>query len=141
MMGERPERPKDKTLTDELWNLTQRCLEENPQRRPEITEVVSYLRILTGWQDCADVSIVDDMAQERELLYCTSSLTSSFGVTPIGLQDCSVHGYKLGQCCELERAPSEYGPASDSTHSLKPNECWYGARRVEIGGSDTHEGV
>ena len=64
LLGKRPERPKDPILTNELWVLTQRCLDQDPQRRPEITEVVCDLQeALISRQDrtnVADVARVDD---------------------------------------------------------------------------------
>ena len=44
LSGERPERPKDPNVTDGLWALTRQCWEEDPRRRPEITEVAYYMR-------------------------------------------------------------------------------------------------
>ena len=64
LLGKRPERPEDPILTNELWVLTQRCLDQDPQRRPEITEVVCDLQeALISRQDrtnVADVARVDD---------------------------------------------------------------------------------
>jgi len=137
MMGQRPERPKDPILTDGLWVLTQRCLEENPQSRPEITEVISYLRILAGRRDYADVAMVDDTTREGELVSRRSPLINSFEIS----QDYSVHSYQHWWRCELETTPPEYRPASDGAHSVKPSEFWHIVNRVESGESDTHEGM
>lgn len=63
LSGERPERPKDRAVTQELWALTRRCLEENPERRPEIREVIYYLRkVLANRKDglCGAKANVDD---------------------------------------------------------------------------------
>ena len=132
MMGKRPERPKDQILTNGLWTLTKRCLEGDPQRRPEITEVIYYLRkTLTSLQDYADGSDLatsDDTtlgsAQKRELLYRTSSFINSFEVTPIGSKDtcCSIPGCQLWRRCKSKRLLSENRPTSDSIGSVKSRE-------------------
>jgi len=44
MAGERPPRPTHPTLTDELWELIQRCWDQEPQSRPKILEVAQVLR-------------------------------------------------------------------------------------------------
>jgi len=44
LSGNRPERPTDPKLTDDLWDLTEQCWDQDPQERPEITEVVLRLR-------------------------------------------------------------------------------------------------
>ena len=38
--GKRPPRPIHPSLTDDLWEITERCWDQDPQRRPEISEVV-----------------------------------------------------------------------------------------------------
>ena len=45
MRGERPPRPTHPALTDELWVLTQRCWNQDPHLRPEISKV---LKVLNG---------------------------------------------------------------------------------------------
>jgi len=42
--GDRPPRPVHPAFTDELWELVQRCWSQNPQLRPNISEVVGVLR-------------------------------------------------------------------------------------------------
>lgn len=44
LSGKRPERPSHPSLTDELWNLIQRCWEQDPQRRPGISDVARHLK-------------------------------------------------------------------------------------------------
>ena len=44
--GGRPDRPADPCLTDDLWDLTKHCWDHDPQRRPEISEVVLSLLTL-----------------------------------------------------------------------------------------------
>jgi len=95
MMGKRPKRPKDHILTDGLWRLTQRCLEENPRRRPGITEVVFYLR--------------------RTLAGLQEPIVSS-GTC------CSIPGYQRWRRYKSGMSIRENGPTSDSTCSAKSGE-------------------
>ncbi|KAF9785479.1 CNH domain-containing protein [Thelephora terrestris] len=44
MEGERPDRPQDPGSTDEVWDVTLRCWDENPAQRPAMTSVVGTLR-------------------------------------------------------------------------------------------------
>jgi len=112
MMGERPERPMDPILTDGLWGLIQRCLEENPLRRPEIAEVIYHLRKASAsLQDHADGSGVVTVlgnAREREVLYQATR--------------CSIPGYRLWERCKLKRSLPENGSTSDSAYSMKSRE-------------------
>lgn len=41
--GNRPERPTDPNFSDEFWNLTVRCWDHTPRRRPDISEIVRNL--------------------------------------------------------------------------------------------------
>jgi hypothetical protein len=43
LSGKRPERPKHPPLSNELWDLAQYCWEQEPLRRPQISEVVFRL--------------------------------------------------------------------------------------------------
>ena len=43
MTGKRPPRPTHPNFTDRLWALTQRCWDQHPQSRPEISEVLRAL--------------------------------------------------------------------------------------------------
>ena len=45
MSGTRPSRPTHSDFTDELWTLMQRCWNQDPHLRPEVTEV---LKVLSG---------------------------------------------------------------------------------------------
>ena len=49
--GIRPERPAHLSLTDELWEFIQRCWDQEPLRRPGISEVVDQLRNALTAQD------------------------------------------------------------------------------------------
>lgn len=43
MQGERPPRPTHPAFTEELWALTQRCWDHDPQSRPEVSEALRDL--------------------------------------------------------------------------------------------------
>ena len=43
MSGTRPSRPIHSDFTDELWTLMQRCWNQDPHLRPEVTEVLKVL--------------------------------------------------------------------------------------------------
>ena len=43
MRGKRPPRPHDPAFTDDLWELTQDCWNQDPRLRPEISEVLQTL--------------------------------------------------------------------------------------------------
>jgi len=45
LSGNRPERPAHPNLTDDIWNLTEQCWDHDWHRRPDISEVISRLRI------------------------------------------------------------------------------------------------
>ena len=44
MSGKRPPRPTHPNFTDELWELTQRCWDQDPRSRPEVSELLGVLR-------------------------------------------------------------------------------------------------
>ena len=44
---ELPDRPQRLDLTDPVWNMTLRCWQHEPDRRPKMTEVVTTIR---DWQ-------------------------------------------------------------------------------------------
>lgn len=44
MKGVRPSRPGHPHFTDQLWVLMQRCWDQNPHSRPEVSEVLKVLR-------------------------------------------------------------------------------------------------
>ena len=43
MGGKRPSRPTHPALTNELWTLIQRCWDQDPHSRPEVSEVLKVL--------------------------------------------------------------------------------------------------
>lgn len=95
LSGERPKRPKDPILTNKLWNLVQRCLEQNPERRPDIAGVVCDLQkaLAVRQRDYAGVPGVtgtDDAtlrwSRRQGLLSRRSSRTTASEVTPTELK-------------------------------------------------------
>ena len=51
LSGTRPGRPTHRSLTDGLWDLTERCWDHDPQRRPDISDVTSRLRTTFTFRD------------------------------------------------------------------------------------------
>ena len=45
MGGKRPSRPTHPTLTDYLWTLIQRCWDQDPHLRPEVSEALQVLTL------------------------------------------------------------------------------------------------
>ena len=43
MRGDRPSRPTHPDFTDELWVLMQRCWDQDPRSRPDVSEVLQNL--------------------------------------------------------------------------------------------------
>lgn len=80
--GKRPERPEHPSLTNDLWNLNQRCWDQEPLLRPEISEVVNHLQtclaVQEGHADGTDVSTTDDTistnSRKTDRLHRTYSL-------------------------------------------------------------------
>jgi len=46
MDGERPARPEAQELTDSMWDMVIQCWDQDPARRPTMTEVIGHLREL-----------------------------------------------------------------------------------------------
>lgn len=91
--GERPSRPAHPALTNQLWVLVQKCWDQDPQLRPEITEVLQVLPVLSVshsfWQlsiCCLDWPLMcsDPPAWKQLISYplpaqeCISLITSIF---------------------------------------------------------------
>ena len=95
LSGKRPDRPKNPGLTDELWDLIQRCWEGDPLRRPESSEVVSHLRLASIVQpdrsNMLGVTVEDWTALggilrkvSRRLRGVPSAITGRFRLTRFG---------------------------------------------------------
>ncbi|KAF9789158.1 kinase-like domain-containing protein [Thelephora terrestris] len=82
MNGVRPERPLHPGLTDDLWTLTRKCWEENPQDRPQIDSVVTHLSACqvpqSTWTQTAGLP-------RGEMSQASSPTLSPSGVTPFFL--------------------------------------------------------
>ena len=71
--GNRPTRPAHPNFTDNIWGIVKRCWNHDPQRRPEIAEVVHWLR---------NPSILrhdDDVTPDGATLISTRQSELSFG--------------------------------------------------------------
>jgi len=132
LFGGRPERPKDPVLTDKLWDLTRRCLEHDPRRRPEITEVICELRealvVRKDHANVSDVAKTDNTAsgniQQWDSSSCAPSFIPSLDVTRTGLGAlcCSMLPYRFRRPLK----PIEFLPGSETTsdgaYSVKSKE-------------------
>jgi serine/threonine protein kinase len=115
LSGIRPERPVHSSLTDDLWDLTQRCLDHDPQQRPGISEIVFRLRgnhNSQGDDDATwDGTTFGTLRQgESPLgkLHCIShdkvALTSSEG-SCFRLSQSTAAPFKLQRLWKFERSP------------------------------------
>ena len=57
LAGSRPERPTHPNLTDNVWNLTQRCWDKDTKQRPDISEIVLRLQTIHGDNVTLDSSL------------------------------------------------------------------------------------
>ena len=46
--GERPDKPTHEEFTSKMWTLTKKCWDKNPNRRPEILNVLKTLESRDG---------------------------------------------------------------------------------------------
>lgn len=150
LSGERPERPRDPTLTDGLWDMTQRCLDQDPRRRPEITEVVCELsRLLVTRQDhtdAADITRAGDIAlggtKQWEPPYHVSSTAIPFQDTPAGSKGTRspIFAWRLRRRHKLKTS-IESLPASDRVCDIKSEESSHRLRRIKLGDLTVPMGV
>lgn len=150
LSGERPERPKNLILTDILWGLIQRCLDQDPRRRPEITGVACELRrALVAQQDRAyatDVARVKGTTLGETRQWeppRRASFTTPFQVTLGGLKvTCPpVFARRVWGPCKLKRTPLEPGPASDRAYGIKSGESGHHFHCVKLGDLGAPMGV
>ena len=105
-------------MCDGLWALIQRCLEENPRRRPEVTDVILMLQSALGTsQDraCLNKAKMGDSTEESTCSWGSSrSCTGSLGVTHATSTDLRCPGFFSGRrwYCKLE------GGSSESSYTL-----------------------
>lgn len=119
--GERPKRPKDPILTNKLWELTLRCLDQDPRRRPEIMEVVRDLQdalvARKGRTDTVGVARVDDTTLREPSFRTSSSTPPPSEVTLTGLTGtrCLILVRRLWRRFKQKKHIPESKPASDRT--------------------------
>ena len=151
LSGERPERPEDLILTDGLWGLTQRCLDQDPRQRPEITGMACDLRrALVAQQDHADATDVarakgTTLGETRrwEPPCRATSFTTPFQVALGGLKvTCPpVFARRVWGPCKPKRTPLEPGPASDRAYGIKSGESRHHFHCVKLGDLGAPMGV
>ena len=102
LSGDRPGRPIDPRLTDDLWDLTEHCWNHNPQWRPDISEVV--LRLRTLFTDAEPDG------------------TTLGSVRPEGVS--SAGGFPPARRCSVRLEGSRYQPSQLATTSYKLQRLW-----------------
>jgi len=123
LSGERPQRPKDPELTNKIWGLTTRCLERNPQRRPDIAEVVC------GLQEALAV---------RQLDRVGFAGISKAGVKHLGgLKGALMHVRPLLGHCKPKNNNPEPWPASNEACGIKSSESGNVHHLIRLGGLGT----
>ena len=148
LLGERPGRPKDPILNDELWNLTQRCLEQNPGRRPDVADVVCYLqRALAVQQDRGDVGSIakTDETTLGNILLTKLPYHASPSIIPVGTTSTGSKGTRYSMFAQrfwrrfkLTKSSLGSGPESEKADSAKSNESRDSLFHTKLGESDTH---
>ena len=142
LLGERPKRPKDPVLIDGLWDLTQRCLDQNPRRRPEISEIVRYLQgDLILQKDHVDEETSGN-TQQWGSSPCASSFIAPPEVTPTRSKGTrrSMLAYRPWRRCKLNKS-SEFVSASDTAYDIKSKGSGHSLHHIKFGASDTPVGV
>ena len=122
-------------MTNKLWALTRGCLEGNPQRRPEIIDVIYHLR--------------DTLATMRDGAFTTSDETVSpfcrWLSSSVIFGDMSTKSESEGCPRRFLHHRRRYGLdknikpeyASSPVFNVKARESWDGLQRVQSGFSDT----
>ena len=151
LLGERPERPKGPILSDGLWGLTRRCLDQNPRRRPDIMVVLCYLRrVLVDQQRYAGVTDIfktgdATLENTRPMMFLSRASPSiiPFGITPTVWKGtyCSTLAYRLWGRHKLTKSSPRSDPDSDDTRSTKSKESWVSLYGMKPGDSNAHDGV
>lgn len=117
LLGERPGRPNDPAMTNKLWALTRSCLEGNPQRRPEIVDVICQLQNALETRQ-------DDTYAARYGTNGQSSCRLLFPSYPIPLSG-------------LEKHIPGSGYVSSTVSTVKARESWDSIQCVQSVSTDT----
>ena len=126
LSGNRPDRPTDPSLTDDLWDLTEQCWNHDPRRRPEISEVVLRLRTLLAHAEL-DGTTLGSVGQD-EISSGKFSFTPSSNAYSIRLEGpcyqpswSAAVSYKLQRLWRLAKSSivSRSAPGNGSTHGVE----------------------
>jgi len=79
LAGKRPPRPAHRDLTDDLWEMVERCWNEDPQHRPEISEVILCLRTTLALR-CDPPHVNDNQALDATALHSGKPWELSIGL-------------------------------------------------------------
>jgi len=93
LRGNRPGRPTDPSVTDDLWEMIKRCWNREPERRPEISQVVLSLRTASlrrGHVNADDATLLNFppkkgfwFSRHRARQSSTQSSPEKGGVSPV----------------------------------------------------------
>lgn len=126
-------------MTDGLWNLIRRCLEQDPQLRPEIVEMVCGLQgalifqgEITGIVGADGVNL--GSTRQRGLLHRAFQFVTPCETTPIGSKGtrCLMLTYKPWGCCKLNKPLPESRAASEKV-GIKTKESEHSFHRIGLG--------
>ena len=63
LSGNRPSRPTHPDVTNDLWRIVERCWDQDPQRRPDVSDVILCLRNVIDLR-CNLADVNDDETEE-----------------------------------------------------------------------------
>ena len=139
LSGERPERPKDPILTDGLWNLTQRCLDQNPQQRPVISELVGYLQSNSVIRnDHMDDTTLGSTQRRESLSRVSSFVVPSLEVPLTGLTGTrgSTPARRPWRRCKSNKVSFGSRPASVGADGIRFKGSGHSLHRIKSGQFD-----
>jgi len=114
LAGNRPTRPMHMNLTNNLWEMIKRCWSQNPQKRPEISEVVLCLRATLALRHDR-VGLDDDRAQAG----MTSGSTQRRGLS-LGLRFWPSRWTSVSSILRRLSELGKFSPALRSTSDAEP---------------------
>jgi len=106
LSGKRPERPAHPNFTDDLWDLIKRCWNREPERRPDISQVILCLQTTSFRRGCADTN--DDNAADDATL-SNPPRKKGFWFLRHRARQSSIHNSQAKQGKRLQRLGCRFG--------------------------------
>jgi len=129
LSGNRPNRPTDPSLNDDLWDLAKQCWEHDPRRRPEISEVVQRLRTLSAHAEMVDSTLgstrQEEMASgEFSFIHSSTAILSELEGSHYQPSLLAAASRKLQQLRKLVKSSlvPRPTPGEDPAHSVESEE-------------------